>query len=294
MPKLAVNSVGLEQNKGAGKAKSKWKTPKDKAKDKKKEGELPPPPDSGWVTESQQFFKDDGGNWTVPQLLEFDLGMINEDATCVLVGKRRKGKSFLARHILWSKKHLFPFGCVFTTTKFNGFWQKMIPDEYIFDGYDEEKMDKIIQRQMKYADADGVDPRIFVVLDDIVSEKGLRYSQSLYRLFYNGRHLKIFLIITSQYAYSLPPGVRSNTDFCFIFKTRQKRQVDALAEDFVNNIPKEVFIRLLETHAGDNNCLVVDTVNDESDDVTQQIFTFKAIDPGDFIMGCPEFWGMED
>ena len=44
-------------------------------------------------------------------------------------------------------------------------------------------------------------------------------------IFMNGRHYKIFLLITMQHGLGLPPDLRSNIDYVFIFRNNIVKSV---------------------------------------------------------------------
>ena len=50
------------------------------------------------------------------------------DEFVILNGKRRTGKSWLGRYMLFSSRRLFRCGEVFTTTRMNHFWQQNFPE----------------------------------------------------------------------------------------------------------------------------------------------------------------------
>jgi hypothetical protein len=60
-------------------------------------------------------------------------------------------------------------------------------------------------------------------------------------------------------------ALRGNTDYCFMLKCIQSRQLEALWEDFGSFLTKDGFARLLDAHTEDNECLVVNTYPVECD-----------------------------
>ena len=58
---------------------------------------------------------------------------ILDDFTVVLIGRRRSGKSWMARWIMYHLRNRFPCGAVITGTKHNSFWSTMIPDDCVFE-----------------------------------------------------------------------------------------------------------------------------------------------------------------
>lgn len=67
----------------------------------------------------------------VPTVEPFDVRQLGDDFTYAFFGKRREGKSFCMRYLLYHMRHLFPRVYVFTNTKINGFWQKSVPSKYV-------------------------------------------------------------------------------------------------------------------------------------------------------------------
>lgn len=63
-------------------------------------------------------------------------------------GKRRTGKSFTARWILYKCFSDYPFGICCTGTYYNGFWQKYIPPQLVFEGLNNTALTLLIQRQI--------------------------------------------------------------------------------------------------------------------------------------------------
>ena len=64
-----------------------------------------------------------------------------------LFGKRRTGKSFSLRWIMYNAFKDTPFGIVLTRTDLNGFWQAYIPSKYVFHGLQMHQMQNLIKRQ---------------------------------------------------------------------------------------------------------------------------------------------------
>lgn len=66
-----------------------------------------------------------------PVVEPFDVRQLGDDFTYAFLGKRREGKSFCARYLCYHMRHLFPRVYIFTNTKINGYWQKMVPSKYV-------------------------------------------------------------------------------------------------------------------------------------------------------------------
>jgi len=105
-----------------------------------------------------------------------------------------------------------------------------------------------------------------------------------------GRHYKLFVLITTQYAKAITPTLRGNTDYCLMMKTLQNRQREALWEDFADFLTKDGFARLLDAYTEDNEILVVNTCPDTTVDAQSMIKWWKAVEIGPFQMGSKEYW----
>jgi hypothetical protein len=59
------------------------------------------------------------------KIRQFDINMCKYDYTYVFFGRRRSGKSFLMRWLLFKLRKIFPAGLCVTKTKVNGFCEKL-------------------------------------------------------------------------------------------------------------------------------------------------------------------------
>ncbi len=178
---------------------------------------------------------------------------ILDDFTVLLIGRRRSGKSFMARWLMYHLRHRFPCGVVITGTKINDFWSSIIPKEFIHDVEDiDVVLDNVFKRQdfiQKHPEL-GLDTRFFIILDDVLKDKfKLRYSKALSRAFTDGRHYKVFTMITTQDPRGIPADLRENTDLCITFRQFQRGRKEAVALDFLDYIDdKKVQQKFLWKH----------------------------------------------
>jgi hypothetical protein len=124
----------------------------------------------------------------------------------------------------------------------------------------------------------------------VISDQRLKYDPNLMELFVAGRHYRLFVLITTQYAKAITPTIRGNTDYIFIMKTIQQRQREALWEDFGDFLTKDAFAQILDAYTEDNETLVIDTCPEHMVDPLEMLYWWKAEDPGEFHMGSKEYW----
>ena len=234
----------------------------------------------------------------LPTLNEFNPEDIKLDGTIVAVGKRRTGKTWIFRNLMYLMKDQFKAGIVISQTdELNKFWRDYIPKKYIYKKYDPSILEAVFRRQKRILDDKELsdeekeeEARFFILLDDVISDQRLRYDETLCELFVAGRHYKLFVLITTQYAKAITPTLRGNTDYCFMLKCIQSRQLEALWEDFGSFLTKDGFARILDMYTEDNECLVVNTCPETIVNPLAMLSWWKAVDPGEFKMGSEEYW----
>jgi hypothetical protein len=239
----------------------------------------------------------------------YDIFMDYDAPTCISFGKRRSGKSWFTRNALKLMQKRFPFGLVISGTAHNGFWQDHIPEAYIYDHYDPKVLHELLGRQQRLttflkknpAMQKQINPEVFVILDDIIHLKEVRYDPVLTSFFTLGRHFKISVFICSQYAKGINPTLRGNCDVIAIYKQYQEIQKKSLFEDYGVLIERHAFDEMVRQATNkEHYCVVIHAesrrnaeTGDRSHLIADTYFRFKAEDPGDFIVGCKEFWSQE-
>ena len=234
----------------------------------------------------------------LPDLPEFDPTEIKLDATVVAVGKRRTGKSWCFRNLMYLMKDKIPAGIVISQTdELNKFWRDYVPKKFIYPKYQPEILDAVFKRQKAILNDKNLTDKekeekapFFVLLDDVISDQRLKYDENLMELFVAGRHYKLFVLITTQYAKAITPTLRGNTDYCFIMKTIQGRQREALWEDFGDFLTKDAFNRMVDAYTEDNEMLVINTCPETHVDPLEMMGWWKAQEIGPFRMGSKEYW----
>jgi hypothetical protein len=169
---------------------------------------------------------------TIPELTMWEPGEMKLDGTVVAIGKRRTGKSFAFRHILHSLKKEFCAGiCISQTDELNKYWRQYMPAKYIFNRFNPQILLAVFERQKailndkRYTEEEREKrARFFIILDNVISDPKIRYDPSIAELFVAGRHYKLFVMITTQYAKAITPTLRSNADYVLILNDKQEAQ----------------------------------------------------------------------
>ncbi len=219
---------------------------------------------------------------------QFNLNNIKPNSTNVLIAKRRSGKSICIRQLI----HHFDVNCGIKTgvvcshsEEFDPFYSNFFPQAFIF--YDcEHMLEKVVERQKKIKEYNNKqkelgktekDPRILVVLDDVIDNASFAKSQQFKDIIMNGRHYDITFIIAIQYAKSLPPDIRQNFDYVYIFNNDIPAEIKKIYDGYAGIFPTEKIFKLaLQNFTKNYQILVINMAGDTHADLNDKFSIFKA------------------
>jgi hypothetical protein len=227
------------------------------------------------------------------------------DATILCLGRRRSGKSFLVRDIFYHHRQI-PSGVVFSgTEEASPFFGDFIPESFIHSEYDPELIDLIMNKQkrkireakMSGKSESGKLPsnNVFIVLDDMLHDaQNWKKDKTIKSIFFNGRHFNFLFILTMQYAQGIPPELRSNIDYIFIFNEPSMANRKRIYEAYAGMIPTfDHFCNILDACTQNHECLVIKT-SGNTNDLRDQVFWYKAEAHTNFRVGHPKVWNYHE
>lgn len=223
------------------------------------------------------------------QLRKFDPTRMRDEAVCMLIGKRNTGKSVLVKDIMYHKRH-FSFGIVFSPTEsVQGFFKPWVPDTFIYNKFDAKVLEKLMDAQERRIQDNTVTP-VFCIIDDCMYDKSFLNTEVIRRLFMNGRHYRIFALITAQYCGDINPASRSNIDYCFALRDNTINIRKRLYENFFGLLPKfDQFCALMDATTENYECLVLDNTC-QSNKIDDALAWYKARIDRSFVMGNASLW----
>ncbi len=221
--------------------------------------------------------------------------MFCPDFTIAVFGKRRSGKTFWIQSLCSFLRPYFPEVVCFTRTKCSGEWLKIIPEKCIIEGLNDAVLESLYDRQRTYKTKQSQGKKtgninLLVIMDDCLSS-GLRNNKLINEVFYEGRHLNICFIVTSQDVKGIHPAATSNSDVAVCFNVRSERDKEALrtkyADVFKNN---DDFGDLLEkVTALQYHCVAFLQAYPHLP-VEETVFMGRAEKPEPFVMGSRKLW----
>ena len=219
---------------------------------------------------------------------KFDLNKIKEGATCILVAKRRSGKSVAIKELI----HHFDVNCGIKagvicshSEEVDPYYSNFFPDTFIFDDC-EKMLRKVIERQDKLKkendklEKEGKpkkDNRILVILDDVIDDPSFIKNKDFNKIMFNGRHHGITLIIAVQYIMALPPKARGNFDYAFLFANDTYSEIKNMYNAYAGFFPTEkIFKIILDEFTKNYNILVIDRTNNAHASINDKYGIFRA------------------
>ena len=224
------------------------------------------------------------------QLKKFKPESMADDKVCVFIGKRGTGKSTLVTDILYNKKHL-PDGIVMSATEEgNHHYKQYVPDLFIYGDYDKEAIERVLARQKKLISAKKENVGSFILLDDCMYDRKFMKDSCIRQCFMNGRHWKIFFMLTMQYCMDLTPDLRANVDYVFILRENVLQNREKLYKSFFGVFPTfDMFNQVMNACTENYECLVLDNTS-KSNKLEDCVFWYKAKLRKNFRIGSDHLW----
>jgi hypothetical protein len=173
----------------------------------------------------------------------------------LVVGRSGSGKSNVVIHLLRSKALLngcFNFIFYLCGSPDDSFKQNVkIPPENIIDHFDEEFLQKLIEKQKNIIQKKGIvsaskTNSICLIFDDILGHPKFLRSKMLMKLVTEGRHFLITSFFNTQSYKKIPRSVRINCRGVIFFpSTRGEMEVFA-EEQCLPNMTKKRFLELVD------------------------------------------------
>ena len=211
-----------------------------------------------------------------------NFSLINK--TIILIGKRHSGKSRLLKYLVkYERKKFKKIFVVCPTEKINRFYSDIVSNENIFNDYNEEWTEQLIEK-MGNVNANKPDKErknILLILDDCIAFMNMHQSPTIKKLFSMGRHLNISVIITTQHLYSISPLMRSNADWLFVGQMN-KQSTDLLSQEFLSgDITKEEFIKMINRGTKDYSFVIINCNSVKDNDLNSLYGIIKV--PEQFV-----------
>lgn len=163
------------------------------------------------------------------------------DTTIAIIGTRGSGKTVIIKYFLYynHKRIRIPM-LISATAQLEGDFKGVLPDLFIYENYDPDKIQLLINDQMqvkkKYENGI-VNPRIkkhsVLIMDDIVgTDKIWKKDKGFKNTFFAGRHYWLSNIVSVQTPMQIPPEYRDNIDYVIVTSITTDKRKRSLYDNF--------------------------------------------------------------
>lgn len=212
--------------------------------------------------------------------------------TIIIIGSRGTGKTYLVEDLMYYFRKI-PAGMIITGSEASSeSFSKFFPKSFIYDEVDTDRIEKIAHTQQKLRKKNTPgDYSSLLLFDDCGYDKSITRKKIIKKIFCNGRHLKILLMMTVQYCKDIPPDLRSNADYVFILRENVQESRKKLWKEYAGIIPDfDTFNEIMNVCTDNRGILVVDNTS-ISNEVTDNIFWYRARNPlKKFKVGTESLW----
>ena len=204
---------------------------------------------------------------------------------------RNTGKTTLITSLLYEKSHIFPIGAVMSGTEdSNGHYGKIFPGSFVYNALNKDQIESMIERQ-KLSKKHLPNPWTILLLDDCTDDPRLFNDPLFQGIFKNGRHWKMWFILSLQYSLDIKPVIRTNVDGTFILRETNMKNRKSLWENYAGVFSDfSQFCQVLDQLTDDYTALYIHNQT-TSNRLEECVFWYKARPiPQNFRVGCDEYW----
>ena len=212
----------------------------------------------------------------------------------ILIGKRGSGKTTLLKDLLSCISPKIDLCiAVSPTDDTNEAMRKMLPESFVYRELSDEMLRLLLNLQRKQW-SKGRGKHLALILDDIAFDKKLFDSKGFKELAYNGRHLKMTVFVTLQYAIAIPPAIRCQADCVLTLGEKMLNNRKRLYENFFGTTTFPEFCAILDKTTNNHEALVLWN-RSHSNDLEQSLFWYKAdLERSESAIMCNNaFWNMD-
>ena len=207
---------------------------------------------------------------------------------------RNTGKSVLLTDLLYQHRKKFPIGIIMSgTEESTSYFKGMVPDLFIYGGYNHDAMTKMLIRQKKMVRKNGEnypDNYCFVVLDDCMDDTSWIHTKVIKSVFKNGRHYDMFFLLAMQYCLGIPPALRTCIDYVFILREPNLKNRRKLWENYCSIFPTlAMFCDVMDNLTENYHCMVIKN-RVLSNQIVDVVFWYKAKLHKPFKIGKRRLW----
>jgi hypothetical protein len=148
-----------------------------------------------------------------------------------------------------------------------------IPNNCIFEDFNEEDVKEIIERLDKFIEHSGFNkdtPSTLMIFDDCLNLPEFLKSKTMTKLATANRHLNITFFLLSQYYRKLPPVIRTNASYIMFFPACESECEKLVEEQCPANMSKKQFMTFIKHATSGKHDFI--SINNKSDNKLRKNF----------------------
>ena len=211
------------------------------------------------------------------KIQEWNINNFKKNTVTMLVGRRGTGKSTILQELCYHLRNEIDYVVGFSPTEeVNEDLSNIIPRSLVYNEIDIGKLEELIEIQKRTWK---IKPsyHLLLIFDDCGYDKQKFRKKAIGNLFKNGRHYKITIIFTMQYAKDIGPGLRGQIDYLFACQDASIDSRAILHKQFFGVFRKfNDFAFTMDRCTENYECIVCDSKTCKNNKIENQVFFFKA------------------
>lgn len=207
----------------------------------------------------------------------FDISKLKADRAILAIGKKGSGKSVLINDLAYRIRSMCDLGVAMSPSwSSQEMFREFLPPSQVHAEFQQDMIEKLVAFN-RGLQSDGKRVRkVALFLDDMGFDTGLFRLKVTRDLLMNGRHVGIFLLFSLQFVLGVPPDIRGNVDYVFVFMEKIRKNRTKLYENFFGVFDKFAdFEKAFQECTNNYECLVLDNTV-ASNRLEDCVFWYKA------------------
>lgn len=150
----------------------------------------------------------------MPELSSFNpIKQLPKHFVMLAIGRRKSGKTTAIMSIMNDMRTRYDFALIFCGSLATcEDYRRVVPASFVHESFKSGIVEELVSRQEDRRRNKKRVEDVLIILDDLAFNTSIFKTRVIRQLFFNGRHLNCTLVISSQTALSIDPGLRGNTD----------------------------------------------------------------------------------
>lgn len=216
---------------------------------------------------------------------------IPDGSVVLALGRRRSGKTVNIFTILNNKKDVFSCVLVFCgSAATRKQYESIVPKRFIYPEIDVPVLETLIEMQERAVEKKEAH-KVAVIIDDCGFQSKVLRHRVFRRLLMNGRHYKIFFILSLQYSMGILPALRGQVDYVICSQEKSVQYRKRIYENYsIGFTTFKGFDRVFLACTQNFESFVIAVAASNSAKIEDNVFFFRSTFPIPSFRMVPAMW----